>query len=297
MAGFFAGLGAANAASGGFLQSMGQSLLGGAVSSIFGGKSKGPQLNLKERRKLAANELRGIVEGAQAAGFNPLTVLRSGAGRDTSGMAITSPLTARAAIAETMGDAIMAYDPIAQESGRLDNEIKQRQIEAYDKKVMRGVQSTTGGNSEEVGPNSPEVVNEDVTPPWQQSRTDDGRMLRPQSRTGQRVRVKLPYGGVAHLPRDVAERNNVRHNSNMDVGNLAEIFGEVLGEGSAALQPHNVARTLGDMGLLTDAEGNSLSARDLFQMFGLGGGDATVNPTLTPRGTTGSGARRNRGGS
>jgi len=75
----------------------GSQLIGGLL-----GKSKKPEWNFKEKRRMEQERFGWLVEGARRAGFNPLTVLRSTGGQQGDYSTTESPLGSRAAVGEAI---------------------------------------------------------------------------------------------------------------------------------------------------------------------------------------------------
>lgn len=123
-------------------------LISGA-SSLVGGllgrnKEKPPSSGDQRRhaRKLEKGRYKWLRRGAKKAGFNPLTVL--GAAGQSSGQGqldyTPSPLGWKAALGDAISAAGQTYasiDPVAVEGAKLDNQLKQRQIAAFDAEVGR----------------------------------------------------------------------------------------------------------------------------------------------------------------
>ncbi|AXL15496.1 DNA pilot protein [Microviridae sp.] len=115
------------------LISGGSSLIGGLLGRK---KSKSAAQTLAEQRAHEEQRYTWLRDGAQKAGFNPLTVL--GAAGHTAGMtspSTESPLGWKASLGNALnqaGQVLASYDPVAEEGRQLDNELKQRQITAFD---------------------------------------------------------------------------------------------------------------------------------------------------------------------
>lgn len=117
------------------LISGGSSLLGG----LFGRKDKPKNdWDFPNREKLETERYKWLVKGAQKAGFNPLTVL--GVAGQTAGMGQPTSTTNPLSFGSVVGKAIASagqtfannYDPVSAEGQRLDNELRKRQIVAFD---------------------------------------------------------------------------------------------------------------------------------------------------------------------
>lgn len=95
------------------------------------------------------NQFRWLVEGAQKAGFNPLTVLGAGGARTSPGPAISTPLGQQPGaagfrrensigkIATAAGAIVDAFDPIERESRRLENELAQARLNQINSEQTR----------------------------------------------------------------------------------------------------------------------------------------------------------------
>ena len=120
------------------LISGGSSLLGGLL-----GKDKGPSARAQrnDMKKIEEARYKWLVKGAQRAGFNPLTVL--GAAGQTAGRGTTtpqSPLGWKSALGDAIkqtGQVLASYDPVEAEGRQLDNELKRRQLAAFDNEGLR----------------------------------------------------------------------------------------------------------------------------------------------------------------
>jgi len=73
-----------------------------------------------------------LVQGAQAAGFNPLTVLGATGGQMAQQPAIQSPLSSGAIAAQALAQGFQQYDPVADEGVQLDNDLKRAQLERFE---------------------------------------------------------------------------------------------------------------------------------------------------------------------
>lgn len=120
-------------------------IIGGA---IFGGSEPSREEQLEEQFEFAKRteleKYKWIVEGAQAAGFNPLTALRAGGGRvQGPSIAPTTPLTWRDYAREAVSLAAQEYDPIEAESRRLDNELKRTELDRRRSELVRTGEGVT----------------------------------------------------------------------------------------------------------------------------------------------------------
>jgi len=119
----------------------GASLLGGIM-----GRKKGPSLKKQHRvaresqQKLARDLPKYIVAGALKAGFNPLTVLGATGGQVGSATQATPIVGTNNFIQDaltTAADAYVRYDPIAEETRRLQNEIAQEELSQIRNEALR----------------------------------------------------------------------------------------------------------------------------------------------------------------
>ncbi|AXL15628.1 hypothetical protein [Microviridae sp.] len=150
-------------------------LVGGAVSSLFGGggdsrpKSsdyiRANKWEARARQGALRDDLVHLVAGAQKAGFNPLTVLGATGGSLGGGGAAQSiaaggqygqPLSVGASAAQAAGQAIANYDPILEERRRLENDLLETQIETTKEQNERfglqGVRTTTSPTTGSLDP-------------------------------------------------------------------------------------------------------------------------------------------------
>lgn len=130
-----------------------ESILPAAVGGIFklaGGlfgrssakKDRKEMLALQEAYRMTPQKIR---DEALAAGFNPLTVLGANAGGQFNSMAVVPPLSSQGVLSEiasTLGNVISSYDPVADETKKLENELLRKQIEQVD--AQDGVSQRTG---------------------------------------------------------------------------------------------------------------------------------------------------------
>jgi len=154
----------------------GTKILGGVFGKVFGGKKK--KADFTDQARLEQNRYKWLVKGAQNAGFNPLTVLRSTGGSmgqvpdRAPGLSGGDIL---AAAVQQGAQAYQKYDPVAEETAKLERDILKQERDAYAKKAppfLQGVRktasptrttSTTAGN--------PLDVNGSVRPySWQDDR-------------------------------------------------------------------------------------------------------------------------------
>ena len=100
----------------------------------------------KFRKRAHRNDMRYLVQGAQKAGFNPLTVLgatggqsgfQSIGGSSPTGAVVQQPLSPGAAAARAAGEAVLNYDPIAEERARLENELLEQRLATAQQKDAR----------------------------------------------------------------------------------------------------------------------------------------------------------------
>jgi len=124
---------------------IGASLISGGSNLLGGLLNKGPSLSdqLKLMRRTEEKKYKWIVEGAQRAGFNPLTALRAGGGQMTQGL--QTPLSTGAVIGNALNAGIQTGlntwanrpDPIEQESRVLDNELKKQRLKQIQNEEAR----------------------------------------------------------------------------------------------------------------------------------------------------------------
>lgn len=114
----------------------GASILGG----LLGGKSKGPSLE-QQRISMQITEqerFKWLRDGAQAAGFNPLTVL--GATGGNMAPQLQNPLNTNA-VAQALSSGLTtfanAYDPVRHETQELQNELLREQIDEINNNELR----------------------------------------------------------------------------------------------------------------------------------------------------------------
>lgn len=131
------------------LISGGSKLLGGIL-----GKGKKVEQNFQEQQHLEENRFKWMVKGAQNAGFNPLSVLRSTGGQMGQMQSIQSPLGARAALGEaieTFGGTY-AQDAIQRATEeRAQDDWKERWDYQIENPVPPLRQNTGGSNKEKTG--------------------------------------------------------------------------------------------------------------------------------------------------
>ena len=120
----------------------------GAVASIASGLLSKP----KTPKAPDASYTKSIVRNAQKAGFNPLTLLRAGAGQGYSTGGVAPPaLSPFAHIASGVAQFAQDYarlDPIGQETKELENELLRIEIEQLQKTPT----SSTGPGQVKAGP-------------------------------------------------------------------------------------------------------------------------------------------------
>lgn len=143
------------------------SVAGSALMNSGGGYSRRDHREqLKQQvnyeRRMQRNRYKWMVQGAEEAGFNPLTVLGSGGASSAGALPyqhVSQPLGAKAALGAGLmaaADSYLSYDPVYEESRRLDNELKKQALEAGQNKSTRlgtGVPQvrTTTSETETIG--------------------------------------------------------------------------------------------------------------------------------------------------
>lgn len=124
---------------------LGGALIKGAATGLaaLGGRSGGfnrgdyrTQLTMQRKyeRAMLRNKFKWLSQGARAGGFNPLTALGSG-GVASSGsnpyQHVSQPLSVGGAVGEALAtgvDSYLSYDPIYEESRRLDIALKKQEL-------------------------------------------------------------------------------------------------------------------------------------------------------------------------
>ena len=192
-----------------------------------------------------------LVEGAESAGFNPLTVLGAtgGAmGQTANAAGMTAP--GKTAPISTMGDSIAqaganfaAYmgDPIAKQTEKLRNELLTKQIDQIDRENLRFGQPVTRQTSSPVKTRGPRTGH--ISGP-------DNPSTRPWPRVD-RVLVRSPYGVNFNVPADVAKRNRWNRGDSLTQGDVAELIGEST-EVVAGLTIDTVLERMAQQGIITD---------------------------------------------
>lgn len=215
------------------------------------------------------NKYKWIVEGAQEAGFNPLTALRSGGGSLATPMgtqisAVPASQASQAAsfgenLTNAMGTAFNLWDPIGDRNKRLQNELLQTQIDTNrqrfdrnDQGSMSTVQKTASPVQENYG--SP-IGAENVRP-----------VQRPHPGNQPRVLVYLPNGAPALLLKNVADREGVTNYDTLSAGGMAELVGEITGEVFNTLSASQISQTLFDQGILVDGTERTPTKKDVDRM-------------------------------
>lgn len=121
-----------------------------AIGSLFGGGDDETTTTVNYKQ---------MAKAAEKAGFNPLTVLRNGG---SAGFTTTShpALSGWTGFAQTIGNALMAFDPRADERAALEDKLLQAQLEsvqrsntAADARAMWSFDVPTAAASTRVGPN------------------------------------------------------------------------------------------------------------------------------------------------
>lgn len=216
-----------------------ESILGGVASKLFGGLFQDDPMD--DMRRHERQRYKWLVEGAQNAGFNPLTVLRATGGQQASAASLQSPLSARALIGQgiSMGiqDHMANYDPIGDEGRRLDNELKRAQLNRYG-------QLTTGRRGTDFLPEGASG------PP---STLPGGALTaspRPIARTD-RWAMRTPWGVTAMVPSEIVRGYGKYQGDYMTMGDMADLLGETQ-EVLAAFQVPEIMDRLTGQGLLFD---------------------------------------------
>jgi len=207
------------------LISAGGSLLGG----IFG----------KSKRRSTVPNFAEMRDKARAAGFNPLTALRATGGGIAPAQAL-SPLSTRAAI----GNAIQQFGGTYAQGAIAQETAKQAQ---EDWKARWDYQIANPQNTR-FAPAVPALSNRPGENAEKTGYLEPGETV---SQTGaifpfmdHRIKVRLPNGAKAYILADHADRYQIKPGSMLTVGDLAELSGEIMGEGSAILQPKAVLDNL-----------------------------------------------------
>ena len=219
----------------------GSQLLGGLLQ-----KPKKVQWDFQERERLENERFKWLVKGAQKAGFNPLTVLRSSGGQMANVTPRQSPLGARAALGEaikTFGGTY-AQDAIQRATeDRAQEDWKER----YDYRLENPLQPVR-----------------QTTRTTQNTETkDDGFLKEGESPYGgganmpsmdHRVQVRLPTDdGVetVWVLKDVLDRYGITEGSMLTAGDMTEFQGELTGEAALALQADKVLENLFRQGIFS----------------------------------------------
>lgn len=207
--------------------------IGSAISGLFGGSSGGT--NRAEQAIWDAGYQVAmpswLVKGAQEAGFNPLTLLRAGGGVNASAPVIQSPLSSQGQIAEAMSEGFLegvrGYDPVADETADLENDLLRQQIERMrNENAMFGVPKTiettgkvaqrtsasdgAGGGTDQAG--NPAVPWEGFDPTVPANR--------------QKITVNDPTGRPIEIWADAAMRVGLTPGDNMMGGEFVENLSE-----------------------------------------------------------------------
>lgn len=219
-----------------------------------------------QMRQMYRNQFQWLVDGAQAAGYNPLTVL--GRASTFQGPALGQPGIPPLASSPTpttreksggrigdalagVGAAISSMDPIHRESLRLQNELTEARINQINSEQLRLGQSVP-----QVQRTSSQVVGGDVT----ESPNLQGPLLPPQHPSYPRVRVNLAGGrGEYYLAGDIAERYKIKQGNTLTAGELTEIVGEVTGEVANTLSMDTVIDSAFKAGIFTNAADRAIN--------------------------------------
>lgn len=251
------------------LVAAGASLLGGLL-----GKKKTPKRNSRKRNRKdirmqyrqghAAQErmekerFNWMVEGAQKAGFNPLTVLGATGGGQGAVPSVTPVLSATpqegTSTGEVVGNAIIAganaYDPIGDETRRLENEIRKQTI------------TSLKGQNERFGASVP-TVRETASPVVEGGPAIGTAKLRPQPRphpaNQDRIPVYANTGQLVMLLKNIADRERLAPFDTVTSGSMAEIAGEGY-EIVTAAQYDTVFKNAFDAGIFTSPHDSKTKA-------------------------------------
>jgi len=197
----------------------GSSLVGGLL-----GKDKGPSLRKQRNnmKKIEEDRYKWLVKGAQRAGFNPLTVLRSTGGQMAPQLNFDSPLSARA----VLGEAIKTFGgTYAQDAIQRATEDRAQEDwkERYDYQRQNPILSSMPAQTAKAATNDAET-----------GFLTEGQTLR----TGgaeypaldHRVQVRLPSGQNVWMPAQWGERFGIQQGGTLTAGDVTEMVGELTGE-------------------------------------------------------------------
>lgn len=205
----------------------------------------------KTMKDQMTNQFNWLVEGAQKAGFNPLTAL----GKSThvpmasSGVGLPLDMTPRrdTRVSEALAglaEAADEWDPIDRERRKLENELLEKRIAQVGSENQRlGVQPVRKTSSKV-----------EVTP------YNEGRDPRPKPRLNDpegENRRRIPVwvnGQVAMMDASIARQNNIVADDIVTTGTIAEIVGEVQGETHALAFADKNWRQAFQLGLLKNPE-------------------------------------------
>jgi len=199
----------------------GSQLLGGLFQ-----KPKKVQWDFQERERLENDRYKWLVKGAQDAGFNPLTVLRSTGGQMANVTPRQSPLGARAALGEaikTFGGTY-AQDAIQRASEeRAQDDWKER----WDYQIANPMPPLRAAAPKTQKDDGFLKTGDTVSP---------GGAIFPS--VDHRIQVRLPTDSnheSAWILSDVAERFGIKEGSMLTAGDITEMQGELTGEAAVAL--------------------------------------------------------------
>ena len=195
------------------------------VGGLFGKKSKSATTTSRV-------DYQHIRDGAEAAGFNPLTALRNGGSANATSVSTQPGLSSGEWLADAIGagaNAAANYDPLADKRRELEVDLMEAELDRMQKsnRLPRGI---AGGV-----PTLPEFANRPIP------LSGNNRPLsRPSLSTDTKIPVFLPDGQQRNIPSRVAEAMNLDPWGYVAAGQYAELVGELRGEGETAIQSSEI---------------------------------------------------------
>lgn len=202
------------------------------------------------------NQFGWLVEGAQKAGFNPLTVLgqgqtfSGGGGMSGPGSYPLGPQNEAPRYDANISPELVAIgeymDPIERANRRLENEL----LEARIKQINN--EETRLGQMPQVRRTSSPVETTQFPGTDPRNPEFQGPLTPPNNPAFPRINVWTPYGQLANIPEDIATRLNLQPGGIMMQEDMTALLGEFIGEGAGLLQPNEMVDLMTDMGFIED---------------------------------------------
>lgn len=201
----------------------------------------------------AGIQMQDMIDTGRANGIHPLAAL----GATASGYQAvpTSPIGASSSAGSPpgagaqnpnvfLGSAMDKAGEILTGQRRMDNQLKQAQIElmkAQSRSLIQEVQRPDYLGAERTG-----SVEQEKEMAAANQRTADGQVKPKQAPWKERITVRLPNGAKALIPANIARNFGLKEMEYMTAGQIAELTGEVWGEGSNFI---NIKPILENMGI------------------------------------------------